>query len=105
MNTLQQLNLSERDFKLLIDGLDALPERGVAGDMMAEIIMHAFSKNEVDEKKMKLQLDAARRDKESKKESLIEDVKILQGKLIMLKRYLAEQGALDGANDIINHFK
>jgi len=37
MSELKQLNLTEHDFDLLVEGLDALPERGLAGEMMGDL--------------------------------------------------------------------
>jgi len=74
MTELQQLNLTEKDFNLIIEGLDAISEKGLAGELMFGIIGAM-------------------------------EVKILQGKLLMLKRYLISQAALRESQDIINYVK
>ncbi|MEP7317193.1 MAG: hypothetical protein ABI921_00575 [Panacibacter sp.] len=71
MSPLQQLNLTEKDFDLIIEGLENLPEK----EMEQKIII------------------------------LKEDIKILQGKLLMLKRHLMQEGALSTTYDILNHIK
>jgi hypothetical protein len=38
MTDIKNLELTEQDFQLLVDGLDALPEKGVAGEMMGELM-------------------------------------------------------------------
>lgn len=106
MSTLQQLNLTEKDFDLLIEGLDVLPEKGLSGELMGDLLGAMLSKDDPDGKnKFLIERDKRRKEKEDHKKSLIEDIKILQGKLLMLKRYFMEQGALSDTYEIINHLK
>ena len=97
------LNLTDEDFKLMVDGLDALPERGAAGEMMGELLIGMLSKgDEEKERQMKLERDDRRRKAEKDKESIRENVKILQGKLLILKRYLQENNALAQTYEVLN---
>lgn len=106
MNTLQSLNLNENDFKLIIDGLDCLPEKGFAGEMMGDLLMGMIAKDDpLAQEKMKQEREKSRRDREMKKAAIVDDIKILQGKLLMLKRYLMEQGALNETTNILNNFR
>jgi hypothetical protein len=104
--TLKHLNLTERDFELIIDGLDELPNRNAIGEMMGDLLLGVVSKDDP-EANAKIKLDREERIRKNKKEKELmkEDIKILQGKLLMLKRYLIEQDAFNQANEIINHIK
>lgn len=102
---IKNLELTERDFQLLIDGLDSLPDRNALGEAMSDMIigMVAGDKKESPEflehqRKRELERMKAKREKESLKE----DIRILQGKLLMFKRFLIQQDALKQVEDIIN---
>lgn len=106
MTELKQLNLNEKDFDLLVEGLDALPEKGIAGEMIGDLMGAMFMKDdEAAKAKYEADRDQKRRDKEDKQKMMKEDIKILQGKLLMLKRYLMEQGALNETYSILDHVK
>lgn len=107
MDTLQQLNLTENDFKMLVDGLDALPEKGLAGEMMGDLIVGMMTDKSNPEAMEKVKKEREMKQAKAKKdkETMVEDIKILQGKLLMLKRYLQQQGALNTTYDILNHVK
>lgn len=103
-NDLKTLNLTERDFQLMVDGLDCLPNKNMAGEMMGDLLIGLIAKDddEAQEKfKRERELDRAKRQRE--KDGMVEDIKILQGKLLMLKRYLIENSALKETVNIINH--
>lgn len=101
---IKNLELTEKDFQMLVDGLDALPEKGVSGEIF-ESLMVGLMKKDGDTKELsdfeKKRL-AERAKKEREKEALREDIKILQGKLLMFKRYLIQQDALKQVDDILN---
>lgn len=98
-----QLNLTEKDFDLIIDGLDFLPERGSTGDILGEMLTAMILKGDNEGKeKMLRERERKQREKNEGQRILREDIKILQGKLLLLKRYLMQEGALKGAEDIIN---
>jgi len=86
---IKSLELTENDFKLLIDGLDCLPEKNASGELFVAIFEGKLGdKNPGDIK---------RRADEIKKEALKDEIRILQGKLLLFKRWLIEQKALKKA--------
>lgn len=104
MSELKHLNLTEKDFDLLVEGLDSLPEKGMAGELMGDLLGAMLSKDDSEGKnKFQLEREKKQREKEIRQREMKEDIKILQGKLLMLKRYLSQQGALNETYDIINH--
>ena len=108
-NTLEQikmLNLTDEDFKLLVDGLDCLPEKGMAGEMLGDLLIGMIVKDDDEAKKKALyERDEKRRQSEKNKELMRENIKILQGKLLMLKRYMEENKLLTEAYEVINFQK
>lgn len=104
MATLKHLNLTERDFELIIDGLDQVPNKNQAGEMLGDLMLGMLTKDDPEvAAKMKAEREDRQRKAKKEKDLMVEEIKILQGKLLMLKRYLAEQDALGQATDIINH--
>jgi hypothetical protein len=99
---IKNLELTEQDFQLLVDGLDALPEKGLAGDMMGDLIVGMLGRdNEEGMDKIKREREEKRRIQDLAKQAMKEDIRILQGKLLLLKRWLLQAGALKQANDIL----
>jgi len=103
MEQLKQLNLTEDDFQMLIDGLDALPEKGVAGSIMMSLLTSSLFKED-SEAKEKWDREQKAKDEKREREKiiLVENAKILQGKLLMLKRHFVENNLLKSAEDILN---
>jgi len=101
MEDLKQLNLTEDDFKMIVDGLDQLPSRGAIGNMMMHMLTASMSdeKPEAKEKAMK-RLEETEKKEERERTILVENIKILQGKLLMFKRFLQQEGALQQAKSI-----
>lgn len=100
--TLEELNLTERDFNILIDGLEHLPSKDAASDLMFDLLTMSLMKDDEEGKaKMKAEKSESDRKKKFEKELLLEDIKILQGKLTLFKRYLQENNLLKQANQII----
>jgi hypothetical protein len=100
---IKNLELTENDFKMLVDGLDALPERGMAADIMGSLLEGMLGeKNPEAIAKMKREREDKKRMEDQKKDALKEDVKILQGKLLMFKRWLIENNALTQVNEMIH---
>jgi hypothetical protein len=101
----KNLELTERDFQLLVEGLDTLPEKGLAGEMMTDLFVGMLKmdsdSNEISDFEKKRIAERAK--KERDKESLKEDIKILQGKLLMFKRYLIQQDALKQVGEMLNY--
>lgn len=103
---LQDIQLTEADFDMLIEGLDVLPEKGSVGRLLAELTGAMLAKGDprmqkaVDETLNKGNVKDA-----SKKKQLNEDITLLKSKLIMLKRYLITNGALKTTNKILGNDK
>lgn len=103
LDQIKMLNLTEEDFKLLVDGLESLPERGLAGEMMGDLIGSMLAdKNPEAQEKIKRDREMKARKQESEKQLLKENIRILQGKLLMLKRSLQENKLLSDTYEIIN---
>lgn len=88
------------------DGLDQIPNKNQVGELMGDLMMGMLTKDDPEtHAKIKLERDERLKKAKREKDLIIEEVKILQGKLLMLKRYLIEQDAFSQANDIINHIR
>jgi hypothetical protein len=99
---IKNLELTENDFKLLVDGLDSLPEKGAVVDLVGAMLEGMLGdKNPETQEKFKRDQEAKRRAGEKAKETMREEIKILQGKLLMFKRYLIQIDALKQVEDII----
>lgn len=101
---IKNLELTEKDFQMLVDGLDCLPNKDMASDMMEGLLVGMLKKDGdspqlTDFEKKRA---AEKLKKERDKESLKEEIKILQGKLLMFKRFLIQQNALKQVDDILN---
>src|SRR5450631_4113804 len=99
-NELENLNLTEEDFTLLQEALEHMPSKDLAGKLMFNMIEHMVGEKTpeaIEQRKAKMISDE--RKEQAKKQQVVEDVRVLQGKLIQLKRYLLGQGALKQAND------
>lgn len=100
---IRNLELTEEDFALIIDGLDALPEKGAAGELMGDIPMGVLGKDNPDDKdKIKRERDIQKAEKARSQHLLKENIRILQGKLLLLKRWLQTEGALKQTYDTLN---
>lgn len=99
---IKNLELTESDFDMIVEGLDELPNKGAAGEIMIDLMEHALVSEEMklspewQEKKEKEELE--KKEEQKAKEQQKEDIKILQGKLLMLKRFLIEESLLNDAN-------
>lgn len=100
---LKNLQLETKDFDLLIQGLENLPNKDMAGEMMVDMLSMAFAGKDEDFDKNKLAREREERKRESAKakEALVEDIKILQSKLILLKRYLVQNNLLKDVENIL----
>lgn len=95
---IKSLELTENDFKLLIDGLDCLPEKNASGELFGAIFEGMLGDKNPDAlEKYKRERDIKRRADEIKKEALKDEIRILQGKLLLFKRWLIEDKALKEA--------
>jgi hypothetical protein len=89
---------------MLIDGLDALPQRGQMGEMMVDLLASTMG-NDDSRRKVEKEMEQRKLKGKMEKELLIEDSKILQGKLLMLKRYLSENKLMTEVNNVLNSEK
>lgn len=106
MTTLKHLNLTERDFELIIDGLDQVPNKNQVGELLGDMMVGMFAKDDPEAMaKFKAEREIKQNLLKREKMLMVEEIKILQGKLLMLKRYLMEQDALGQVTDIINHIR
>lgn len=103
MNEIEKLNFSEADFKLLNEGLECLPNKDIGGELMIGLLSAMVSKDDPD---LKLKMDLQRKQDKTKadqaKALMIEEVRILQGKVLMLQRYLRTNGLLKDAHSYLN---
>ena len=62
---LKSLNLSEKDFDLIIEWLDVLPDRNQTGDLMIDMLgAFAFSKTEEEKLNFEKELEKRRNERE-----------------------------------------
>ena len=96
--------LTEEDFQLILDGLDALPSKGAMGTLFSGFMDHLMEKNISEEEKVERERSRLeqRKKEEIEKQEMIENIKILQGKLLTIKRELKQEAAVSGANGIVN---
>lgn len=102
MTGLKQLNLTDKDFQLLIDTLDYLPEKGSTGELMADLFVNILGPNKNAQDYAAREIEKLKKKRALEKAILSEDVKMLQAKLITFKRYLQENNLLKTAEDLIN---
>lgn len=104
MIDIKNLDLTKKDFDMLIEGLEHLPHKSDAGEMIGDLMtaMLTNKDNKNDVEKMKREREEKYKKKKEQDHELIEDIRILQGKLLTLKRYLKQEGALKEAEDIIH---
>lgn len=92
---LQDIQLTEQDFDMLIEALKVLPEHGSAERALSEIMGNLIAGDDP-RLKAHLENEIKKRDKKlaETKKKIEEDAILLKSKLIMLKRYLITNGAL-----------
>jgi len=97
----KNLELTDADFSLIIKGLDNLTSNEES--MKREVAMSVMESMMPDGMKERFKADMQKRITKDKleKETMAEDIKILQGKLLMFKRWLASEGALKQTNEIL----
>lgn len=101
MKNIEQIQLTESDFKLLNEGLEMLPEKGLTGEIFSGLLGAVMLDDDAKEAHH-LKMEKRRRDREKEAEIMKEDIRILQGKLLQFKRYLKENELLGEANNIIS---
>ena len=95
---IKDINLSEEDFKTIFDALECLPERGAAGSILGGLMGTLIPEGKVREEYEK-RAEQMERKRQREKEILTENVRLLQGKLIMLKRHMIENDLLRQAKE------
>jgi len=100
-----KLKLSNREFKLIFDGLENLPNKDAAGEIMLGLMTAAICKTDEEKEKMKRTNAEEKEKKEAEKEMLLEDIKILQAKLIQLKRWMTENNLIEQSIEILSDNK
>lgn len=100
MQNLKDLELTANDFKLLVDGLDALPYKGQSAEIMGDMMGAALIKDKVELERFMAARDKKRMQADRERETKMEDIRILQGKLLMLKRYMESQDLLKEIGDL-----
>jgi hypothetical protein len=104
MQVLEELQLTESDFKLLTDGLDALPNAGAGGEILSTLLEGMLTK---DDPEIRAKVMSERKKDEKSKAAAkalqLEEIRILQGKLFQLQRYLRMNGLLKQAHETLGN--
>jgi len=77
-------NLTTKDFDMILDALEHLPFKDQSGFMMTSMLEMAFKKETPEE--MDRRLNAKIEARKEKQKLVTEDVAILKGKIIAIKR-------------------
>jgi len=104
---IKDLELTESDFDLLVEGLDTLPEKGAMGEVMG-VLFDGLLGDKLDRQspayiEMQQKKEKESRIKKQKADARKDEIAILKGKMILLKRWLITQGAVKQTNDIIGN--
>lgn len=103
MNQLENLQLTEEDFTLINQGLDELPNKDRIGEAFADIFIGSLGdKNPELMRKHEMERLKNKKEREAEKILQMENIRILQGKLIQFKRFLKEKGLLQEVEEILN---
>lgn len=103
---LQLLGLTEADFDLIVKALDYYPEKGTAGLMLSDLVGTLIAGHNKAAQHFSDALNNKKQKEHAEKAAAIkEEATILQGKLLLLKRYLKENAALREVDEIINQKK
>jgi hypothetical protein len=96
--------LTAEDFDVLIKGVDSLPEAGMMGDLFNDLMMGAIVVGQNPSRKDDFMKSVSNRLAEKKRRAAgeAEDMVLLKGKLILLKRLLLSNEAIKMTNDILN---
>lgn len=96
------VGLTPEDFKTILEGLDAIPGKNIGEELMHVMInaVTAGSRQNIEDLKRTTINRFREMDRKAKEQS--DDLTVLKGKLILLKRLLMSNEAVKTANDIIN---
>jgi hypothetical protein len=97
------VGLTAEDFDTLIEGLDVLPEKGMAQEVMSGTMQLMLSKigGSSVQKEVERRLKDSAQKLQQKADARKDDLVILKSKLILLKRLLLSNDALRQANEIL----
>lgn len=101
MEELKNIKLTERDFHLMVEGLEVLPGKDIAGELVMDLMMGAVG-GEEGQRKVLAHRKERELSKQKDKDFLIEETRILQGKLLQLKRLMSANGTLSKVHEILN---
>ena len=97
MEGLENIEFTSKDFRLLIDGLDTLPDKNAAGEILTELLATSINKESADPEVLEEFMHERRVRKERdrlEKEALKDEITILKAKLLQLKRAMTKAGIL-----------
>lgn len=101
--SVKDLDLTTEDFTMLMDALEHLPFKNTGNDVvdaMMDGVLAAHSPEKKDEISRKRKVKLAQDQRE--RADVIEKIRLLQAKIIMIKRVMIQENALKEANEIIN---
>lgn len=98
---IKDFSLTQEDFELIMKALEYLPESGAVGELMETMLGTLLPDDRNYRSKYEALKKAKDRSREAKRAALVEEVRILQGKLLTIKRELMQAGALKQASDIL----
>jgi hypothetical protein len=98
------VNLTAEDFEVLLEGLSAIPEKGMVGELVySSLMLRTAGNNENRKTEIMKQMEKRIKVVEQKNESRQEVLTILKGKLILLKRLLLSNDAVRQATEILKN--
>jgi hypothetical protein len=94
------VTLTEEDFNLINSALEYYPEKESAGLFMVSMLDAMLAdKTPEGRERLKQKQDQQNRKALAERDRILEDVRVLQGKIIQLKRQMLTDNALRQAND------
>lgn len=96
------VGLTVEDFDLLMEGIDAIPEKGLAQEMALSLMAVTTGGSPQRMEEAKRAAINRLRDMEKKTNGRKDDLVILKSKLVLLKRLLLSNEAVRAANDILH---
>lgn len=98
-------NLTKEEFTLINDALDSLCDKKTRDGYIAEKALPGFLEIFEDHpdvrKKAEGQIKKHIQERKMENNSVVENIRILQGKLLLIKRELEANAAVNGVNDLL----
>ena len=89
---MNQMNLTVKECEVIIEALDKLPQSGLAGEMMGDLLGAMLMKDDDADSPAKRDFEtkraAVKNKRETEKKELEENVAIIKAKVIQIKRSL-----------------